>query len=199
MKLQWQLRRQQTFKQAIRSIQATVSEQADFWGNSHGWAPKDAAKLLSAIRLEQYASLALNLDSTMLRRAKSPDHESGRLIIAWAHLGSLVECTLQLLLSVHLRDYQKDPNRIYNRRRGATKLAMPHEAMLENLRVFLDKSVWSPKEKQKWSPWILDIQQHRNAIHAMKPRPMGTWDDLKKAVKTYSLFLREVDSRLPRP
>lgn len=187
-----------TFKQTIRSIQEKTSEQARFWGKAKGWAPKEAAALLSSIRLEQYASLALNLDATMLGRSKSAKHDSGRLIIAWAQLGSLVECTLQLVLGVHLKNYMQDPNKILDRR-DPKKLIMPHEITLEGLRVFFDKSVWDKDEKLAWNPWILDVQYHRNAIHALKARNMGTWSDLKKAVITYHEFLYDTDGRLPQP
>lgn len=76
---------------------------------------------------------------------------------------------------------------------------MPHESTLEGLRIFFEKSIWSAAESKKWRPWILDIQLHRNAIHALKPRPMGTWADLKDAVKVYAHFLQEIDTRLPQP
>ena len=60
---------------------------SDFWKSPHGWAPIEAANLLTKSRLDWQASLArqlkLFLDET--------NTESGFLILAWATLGSLTE------------------------------------------------------------------------------------------------------------
>lgn len=190
--------RQQPLQDIVRAIQEKVSHQAAFWSKAHGWAPKEAADLLSSVRLEHYSSLALNLDATLLAPCKSKRHESGRLIIGWSHLGSMLECSLQLLLAVHLRDYLKDKNKVPHRWKPS-KTAMPHELDLEHLRVFFDKSIWDKQEKKAWTPWILSVQQQRNAIHALKARPLGTWSNLEEAARRYHDFLEEIDIRLPEP
>lgn len=186
-------------KGAINAIQNRAKEISDFWKNAHGWAPKEAAELLSKAKLDSFASLANCLKFSVLTPVK-PGQESGRLIIAWAHLGSLLECTLQLFLGVHLRDYLKDDNRIFDKRKPKRpKLLLPHELTLENLRVFFNKSIWNDEDKKAWNSWISDVQQHRNAIHALKPRPLGTWKDLQLAVKQYYAFLEDINGRLPYP
>lgn len=193
-------RSRRTLKETVRAIQRLVSHQAKFWSKAHGWAHKPAAELLSSIRLEWYASLALNLDLTLRRPIGPEERQAGRLIIGWAHLGSLLECTLQLFLGVWLRDYLKDGNRVIDKRNPAKpRLLLPQDLMLESLRVYFDKSIWDEDEKERWGKWILHVQQRRNAIHALKPRGIGTWHELEESVGKYLDFLEELDVRLPEP
>jgi len=188
-----------SIKEAIAHIQERTENMVCFWSKAHGWAPKEASTLLSSVRLDYFASLAKCLSLSILTPVK-PEQEPGRLILAWAHLGSLLECTLQLFLGVYLGDYLKDENRVIDRRKPKiSKPLLPHELTLEYLRVFFDKSIWDDSDKSQWSKWILNIQQKRNAIHALKPRPLGTWPDLKLAVKQYNSFLEYLDGRIPYP
>ena len=69
-----------------------------FWRQADGWAPIEAAQLLSKSRLDWQVSLSICLK---LWLAKShPDDESGRLILAWTNLGSLVEGTMKLNIKI---------------------------------------------------------------------------------------------------
>lgn len=197
----WAERRAVPLKKTVRAIQEFVAHQATFWNKARGWAPKESATLLSSMRLECYASLALNLDETLLRPVGSKRRKLGRLILGWANLGSLLECTLQLFVGAWLRDYKKDERRVTDRRNPEKleKLVLPHELSLESLRVLFDKSIWEDDERDRWGPWILRVQQRRNAIHALKPREMGDWSDLEEATRTYRDFLEDLDARLPEP
>ncbi len=194
----WAARRAVPLKNTVRAIQKVIAHQASFWSKAHGWAPKESAELLSSMRLECYASLALNLDETLLRPVGSKRRQVGRLILGWANLGSLLECTLQLFLGVWLRDYKKDKRRVMDRR-NPEKLVLPHELTLESLRVLFDKSIWDDQERNRWGTWMSRVQQRRNAIHALKPRELGGWSDLEEAARVYLDFLEELGVRLPEP
>lgn len=194
----WAARRAVPLKDTVRAIQKLVAHQAGFWSKAHGWAPKESAELLSSMRLDCYASLALSLDDTLLRPIGSKRRKAGRLVLGWANLGSLLECTLQLFLGVWLRDYKKDERRVPDKRNPA-KLSLPHELTLEPLRVLFEKSIWTDGEGARWGPWILRVQQRRNAIHALKSREMGDWSELEEATRTYLDLLEELDVRLPEP
>lgn len=171
---------------------------AQFWSNSNGWAPKEAAVLLSKSRLDYFASLASNLNLTVLTPLGPKRHHSGRLILAWGHLGSLLECTLQLFLVIYIKNYLKDKNSVF-RGRKKPKLLLPQDLRLENLRVFYDKSIWDTKEKKLWTPWILKVQQRRNAIHPLKPRSIGTLAEFQNALREYLVLLKKLDDRMPYP
>src|SRR5277367_5623413 len=88
-------------KEVVLKIVRLNKGLAVFWGNSEGWASIDAANLLSRSRLDWQVSL-----SESLRYWIGEDKLSdGDLILAWANLGSLVEGTMKLFLSVFYDDY----------------------------------------------------------------------------------------------
>lgn len=93
-------------------IIAKNSDIAGFWSNASGWAPQDAAELLSRSRLDRQVSL-----SESLARWTTGPHplSDGDLILAWANLGCLVEGTLKLFLAVYYQDYQADAEKTLNR------------------------------------------------------------------------------------
>ena len=66
-----------------------------FWASAHGWAPEDAANLLSKSRLDWQVSLSETL-------------HLWELILAWANLGALLEGTLKLFFSIYYSDFQTD-------------------------------------------------------------------------------------------
>lgn len=159
-----------------------------FWTKADGWAPIEAAELLSKSRLDWQVSLSICLK--IWASEPLPDDENGRLILAWANLGSLVEGTMKLFLSVFYKNYKKDVEAIKN-----GKLMEPDGLRLESMRQFFRKRIYG----EEWNIWIQHIQQRRNAIHAYKNRDIGTFTEFFDDVRRYLEFIRYINSRLPYP
>jgi hypothetical protein len=165
-----------------------------FWTKAEGWAPIEAAQLLSKSRLDWQVSLSRCLKIWLVE--PSPDAESGRLILAWADLGSQVEGTMKLFLSVWYKDYKNDVKAI--KKKGEGDLIDPDSLQLEPMRQFFKERIWRNEDKD-WDAWILKIQQRRNAVHAYKSRDIGTFDEFLVDVRRYLNFLRYINDRLPYP
>ncbi|MFA4875867.1 MAG: hypothetical protein WC586_00510 [Methanoregula sp.] len=163
-----------------------------FWIKADGWAPIEAAQLLSKSRLDWQVSLSRCLKIWMAKPL--PDDESGQLILAWTHLGSLVEGTMKFFLSVYYTSYKHDIEAI--KKRG--DLINPDSLQLEQMRQYFRKSIWR-KGDEDWDSWILKIQQRRNAVHAYKNRDIGTFDEFYRDVQRYLDFLHYINDRLPYP
>lgn len=178
----------------IEEVMARIETLSDglrnFWSKAKGWAPIEAAHLLSKSRLDWQVSLTACLRKWIDK--PSEKEASGSLILAWANLGSLVEGTLKLFLSVYYKDYKNDIDAI--KKKG--ELQDPDVLQLESLRQFFKKKIWN---KEPWDNWIQKIQQRRNAIHAYKDRDIGTHDEFLDDVRDYLNFLRYINSRLPYP
>lgn len=166
----------------------------DFWSRAHGWAPYEAADLLSKSRLDWQVGLSHTLRLWLPEPADlSQEDSEGRLILAWANLGSLVEGTLKWFLSVYYSDYKVDINAITSD--GVVQ--DPDGAKFDRLRQFFQKVIWTPEEN--YDQWILRIQQRRNALHAYKAREIGTFEELEDDVRTYLPLLECLDGRVPYP
>lgn len=163
-----------------------------FWTKAEGWAPIEAAQLLSKSRLDWQVSLSNCLKIWLAE--PPPDDESGRLILAWADLGSLVEGTMKLFLSVWYKDYKNDVKAI--KKKG--DLIDPDSLQIEPMRQFFRERIWR-NGNEDWDAWIQNIQQRRNAVHAYKSRDIGTFDEFFVDVRRYLKFLRYINSRLPYP
>ena len=163
----------------------------EFWSQAHGWAPHDAADLLAKSRLDRLVSLAQCLDLWI--KAPKGTEADGRLILAWANLGSLVEGSMKFLLSVYLLDYQKSALK----RKG--KDLSPDELGLEQLRVFFGQHVWTRAQKKRWLKWVQQVQQRRNAIHSFQDRDIGAFRVFAAAVRKYERFLDDVHGSVPYP
>ena len=168
-------------------IHTLTTRMMDFWKSAHGWAPIEAAGLMSKSMLDWQSSLSHCL-AKWLRGTTS-----GELILAWANLGSLVEGQLKLFLSVWYNDYAADAEAI--KRKG--KLQTPDVLTLESLRHFFAKRIWH--ESDNWDQWIQHIQQKRNAIHAFRHRDIGTFDMWREDLRNHLAFVRDINSRLPYP
>ena len=114
-------------------------------------------------------------------------------ILGYANLGSLVENTLKLFLSVYYHDYKKGIDAIT--RKGA--IQDPDGVKLEPLRIFIKKNIWNKDDE--WDAWIEKIQSRRNAIHAFKDRDIGTHAELIADIRLYRIFLLRINSQLPYP
>jgi hypothetical protein len=90
----------------VDDIETVNSRLAQFWKAAHGWAPLEAAGLLSKSRLDWQVSLSCSLRLWLREPANSLS--DGELILAWTNLGSLIEGTLKLFLSVYYNDFQAD-------------------------------------------------------------------------------------------
>jgi len=161
-----------------------------FWIKSEGWAPLEAAQLLSKSRLDWQVSL-----SNCLRiwvEEPSLENRDGRLILGWAKLGSLVEGTMKLFLSVWYETYKGDEDYVVMRR---GELQDPDRLRLDPMRQYFKKKIWD----DTWDKWVQRVQQKRNAIHAYKDRDIGTYSDLLAGMRKYLEFLRYINIRLPYP
>jgi hypothetical protein len=187
-----------TGKPTMRVVVTRIVQMNDhlrsFWSEAEGWAPLEAAQLLTKSRLDRQVSLSrcLNLWTTK----PSQDELDGVLILGWANLGSLVEGTLKLFLSVFYKDYEGDIDAIRDRK---SKLVDPDGLMLEPLKQFFQKKIWTSTQDKPWIAWIDMVQQRRNSIHAFKDRGIGTRNDLLRAIRKYLVFLTFVDHCLPYP
>lgn len=160
-----------------------------FWGRAEGWAPLEAAELLSKSRLDRQVSLSHCLKLWVT--SANPEEEDGHLILAWANLVSLIEGSMKLFLSVWYKTYISDIDAI--KRKG--KLQDPDGLQLEPLRQFFIKRIWD----ETFDAHIQTIQQRRNAIHAFKDRNIGTKEEFSNNIRKYLNILRYINYRLPYP
>ena len=161
-----------------------------FWAEAEGWAPLEAAQLLEKSRLDWQVSLANCLRIWV--NEPSQENSDGHLILGWANLGSLVEGTMKLFLSVWYETYKDDENYIVMRR---GELQAPDSLRLEPMRQYFKKKIWD----DTWDKWVQRVQQRRNAIHAYKDRDIGTHSELLDDIRKYLVFLRYINIRLPYP
>jgi len=171
----------------ISKIIKTNEEIARFWSNSSGWAPQEAADLLTKSRLDWQVEL-----SKTLRLWDFQETRNGQLILAWANLGALVEGSLKLLLSVYYKTYQTSEHKYESK----GKLIDPDGLMLEKLKQFYVKNNIL---KEEWINYIEFVQSRRNAIHAFRDRPLGDQFEFENSIETYLDLLLEIDGQLPYP
>lgn len=181
--------------QTVQSIIALSKSMSDFWSNAHGWAPDDAAKLLSKSRLDWQVSLS----EALLIWVEKETMSDGELILAWANLGALAEGALKLFLSIYYQDFQADVGALkkanaYDHKKQSHKA--PDGLTLDVLRRYAsEKDLFQESERSL----IHLIQERRNAVHAFQNRELGTSAEFKKAVRGYLGFLKSVDSSIPYP
>lgn len=182
------------FEEVINRIITLTDGIRMFWTSARGWAPIQAAQLLSRSRLDWQVSLSKCLKIWI--SSPSLMDEPGSLILAWANLGCLVEGALMLFLSVWYESYREDVAAI--RRSNNRRLVDPDFLHLGQLRGFFNNRIWRPNDED-WDDWIGTIQDRRNAIHAYRNRHIGTFDDFFNDVRRYLEFLRYINARLPYP
>jgi hypothetical protein len=92
-----------TDEEICEVIAQETAQIMDFWkNNSTGWAPAEAAAILTRSMLDWQVSLARSLKIWLGRES------DGELILAWVNLGSLVEGFLKLFLCIYYTDYIKE-------------------------------------------------------------------------------------------
>jgi hypothetical protein len=176
-------------------VDAIVEENrkiSTFWSKAHGWAPIEAAELMSKSRLDWQVELGQTLHIWIA--SPPPSSSNAHLILGWANLGALVEGTMKWLLSVYDDDYKADVDALKNKKGDVVS---PDGQTLEPLRQFFRKRFWS--DTDSWNDWVLKIQQRRNAIHAYQDRDLGNHAEFIDDVEKYSKFLSEIHSRVPYP
>ena len=181
-------------REVIRRICKLNDEIQDFWSDAHGWAPSDAASLLSRSRLDRQVSLSYCLDPWS-GDVHPPERQDGALILGWANLGSLVEGSMKWFLSVYREDYPEDETAF--RRKG--KLLEPESLMLDQLRRFFTTHVWTDSECMEWDSWLTTVRDRRNAVHSYKDYDIGDLDGLHYGIRMYLAFLRTLEGRVPYP
>jgi len=184
-------------EEVIDRIETLNHNLAHFWRTSSGWAPVEAAGLLSKSRLDWQISLS---NSLRIWVRQPPDALSaGELILAWVNLGSLMEGTMKLLLSVYYKDYLADieglkASRAFDNKKQAPKPpdTLPFDILLS---YFKSKDLLDAESQEVATL----TQQRRNAVHAFKDRPIGSGTEFQKVVRNYLKMLRDVNLRLPYP
>lgn len=185
----------ETLSEKLAHIHALNEKCRDFWSQSQGWAPDDAAELLTKSRLDWQVSLT----EALAIWTEKEELTDGEIILAWTNLGALVEGTLKLFLSVYYADFQNDIEGLksanaYDHKKATHK--SPDGLNLETMRVYVKKK------------GIIDdchhslielVQQRRNAIHAFKDRDIGNRTEFLSAVEAYYELLHDIEMRLPYP
>lgn len=169
----------------------------EFWSNASGWAPHDAAELMSKSRLDRQASLSRSLRHWIVE--PPADLEDGDLILGWTNVGSLIEGTIKLFLAVYYQDYKKDIETLKQTNawhKTKEKLLDPDGLMLDVLIDYCEKANLLDQEERTL---VRLVQARRNAIHAFKDRPIGTGIELHSAIKEYLTMLRRIANALPYP
>jgi hypothetical protein len=186
---------------SIRDVVSRITRLNDclknFWSSASGWAPEDAAELMSKSRLDRQASLSRSLRHWIVD--PPADLEDGDLILGWTNLGSLIEGTIKLFLAVYYQDYKRDietlkQTKAWHKTKG--KLLDPDGLMLDVLLDYCEKADLLDKEERGF---VRLVQTRRNAIHSFKDRPIGTGIELHSAIKDYLTMLRRIANALPYP
>jgi hypothetical protein len=181
----------------VTRIETLNRNLARFWSKAQGWAPIEAAGLLSKSRLDWQMSLSSSL--RLWLRDPPQKMTDGDLILAWANLGSLAEGSLKLFLSVYSEDYRKEIEKLKADAAANGKktnlLETPDTLTLEALKQFFQKHELLTKTDLAL---VELVQQRRNAIHAFKDRPIGTYAEFEK-LRGYLRMLRRIAKGLPYP
>lgn len=178
----------EVLKTTIDDIVCVNSFLNDFWGNG-GWASGDAAKLLRESRLDRQVELSRTL-AIWLEPPTEHDSE-GRLILAWANLGTLVEGTMKWFLCVFANDYANAPE--LDRKGNRVE---PDDIWFANLCRYFNRQVGQTPEFDRLCS---RIRKRRNAIHAYTDRPIGTWAEWNECVIDYRRFLVHFALSVPYP
>jgi hypothetical protein len=179
-------------REDIKGLTDIYQDHQFFWSNAGGWAPAEAEKILSKSRLDWLHALSETLYTWTDIYRTTTDNE-GKLILAWANLGALLEGGIKLFLSVHIISYKNSSN-CYKDSSGT--IIEPDGLILEKLKVFLQKENIFDK---KWYMFITKVQERRNAIHAYKDRDIGDWTEFYESIEQLYQLTKEIKERLPYP
>jgi hypothetical protein len=186
-----------SIEDAIARIQALNEGLRQFWSQANGWAPEEAATLMSKSRLDWQVSLSKSLRHWIYDPAAGI--EDGDLILGWANLGSLIEGTLKLFLAVFYEDYKNDLETLKTTQAWHKKnqvLLAPDCLTLDTLIDYVGKASLFTSDEIELCKLV---QSRRNAIHAFKHKEIGTGPELHVAIKDYLMMLRATARALPYP
>lgn len=183
--------------EVIGRIEKLNGQFAEFWSKSDGWAPVVASGLLGKSRLDWQVSLSGTLHLWI--REPGEAIMPAELILAWTNLGSLIEGTIKLSLSVYYETFKADIDNLkkvnaYNKKKQEP--LTPDGLTLEPLRQYCALREILDNDDLAL---VQLVQQRRNAIHAFKDRPIGDKAEFEQAVRDYLQMLRNVIARLPNP
>jgi hypothetical protein len=158
-----------------------------FWSQADDWTSEESAQILSRSRLDRQVSLSYCLKLWL--QDPYDGAESGQIIMGWANLGSLLEGSLKLFLSVWHETYKLDIDAFKKK----NKFQNPDGLQLEPLRIFFKKKIWN----NEIDSWVQHIQIRRNAIHAYQDKEIGSLEELQTYMRKYLDILRYINFRLP--
>ena len=182
----------QTLDDDLAAIAEISTRAAEFWKKAHGWAPTAAADALSKARLDWLASFSRTLKARVEEVIAHPQ-EPAAVIMAWAHLRTLVEGHLKLFLTVFQVDYHADGDAPKSQTTG--KVLEPSALSLESIRHYLKKScILTPHHE-----FIEMAQKRGNAIHAFADKPIGSASEFLDHIPRYRAFLTDLEASLPNP
>lgn len=183
--------------EVVKRIETLNLGLARFWTEAHGWAPIEAAGLLGKSRLDWQASLSSSLRLWLPTPPASLS--DGELILAWTNLGSLIEGTLKLMLSVFYENYRQDIDKL--KKAGAFHHKKQEPVSPDNLSLDVLRKYVRERELvgTDGDTLIELVQKRRNAIHAYQDRPIGNDQEFQGAVRSYLVMLHAVNNRLPYP
>ncbi len=164
-----------------------------FWQErASGWAPRKATTMLENSGMDRLVSLSHNL--RLWTQPRSEAEDEGRLILAWANLGILVEGAMTWFLCVWVDAYARNP---MQSRKGHDLDA--NRLSFEEMTQFYWQHIWVEGERDGWDAWLTRVRDRRNAVHAFNHRELGTWGEFWQAVVRYHEFIGELDSRVSYP
>lgn len=164
-----------------------------FWTReAHGWSPRETAELLENSRIDRLVSLSHSL--RLWTQPSTDEDQEGRLILAWANLGVLVEGTMTWFLCVHEGSYSQSPMQT----KGGVDL-QPNHLRFEELCRYYREVVWTDRQLAEWDDWLNTVRNRRNAVHAFNHREIGTWEDWSDAVVRYLGLIEDLDGQIPYP
>ena len=179
--------------EAISQIIASNERIQQFWMNeASGWSPRDAAELLENSRMDRLVSLSHSL--RLWTQPCVDEDREGRLILAWANLGILVEGTMTWFLCVYENNYSQSPLKT---KQGVD--LRPNRLRFEELCRYYKEHVWTDRQAGEWDDWLNAVRNRRNAVHAFNHRDIGTWEDWSESVNRYRELIDELDGRVPYP
>ncbi len=178
---------------AINQIIKINSSICNFWTDVEGFAPLNAARLLNKSRLDRQVSLSYCLKIWLEKVEENA--EEGSLILAWTNLGSLIEGTMKLFLTVWYETYKIDIDAIKKKGKIIDPDVLPFELLIQYFR----KRIWKILKKEELEDFVRHIQSRRNAIHSYKDREIGTFEEFFSYVQKYLELLILINNKLPHP
>lgn len=180
--------------EAISAVQRFTAVLENDYTDLEGWAPDSAVEWLTEKRLSRMNSLAKNLSYTLNSELADSDLLKGRLILAWSHLGSLAEMSLQVMLGLFYENFEEESYRPTYRGR---ELELDEINFFKLLKFLETTNFWDDDEKDYWINWLHNLRKYRNSIHAFVDKDLGTWEMVQEYTLILGTMLKNFHHRLP--